>query len=171
MMLFFTAIDKYTQFREFSCQLNLIEDGFQVISSITSQGDVIIKAHVIDGDGHMDLPVEVFDGSSFIEPIQQLREQWQEALANPVKQRTDHELILLTHQRIRQHKTRIDNCILTIDRLERLLEETKERISPGVRRFRLISHYQRIIANYQYQLTKAQACCESTMTQLNRIAV
>lgn len=85
MILWFTALDKHVQFRNFSCQLTDFDVALDVLCTITAQGSKLLTARIIDEGNHLELSVNAFDGEPLTGPIRQLKEQWQAILSEPVR--------------------------------------------------------------------------------------
>lgn len=171
MILSFTAIDTNTQFREFFCQLAELEEALDLLSTIASQGDRILCAHLIDGKSRIELPVDALDGQSFASPLQQLEQQWQAALKEPARRslpdknwRTD-----LTRQRIQLYDDRISQIKQVISHIELLCVFVEETAHYEPRRTNYINHYQLLLATYHQQIERAQAGKQQALEKLNQL--
>lgn len=78
-----TVLDQQGQQRNFLCQLERIEVGFDVLSSIVSQGSTLLEANLIEGGTVTPLPLDAFDGTSYVNAIQGLEQEWLLALKLP----------------------------------------------------------------------------------------
>ncbi|GAB3504378.1 hypothetical protein GCM10027341_34570 [Spirosoma knui] len=153
------------------CSLDAIENGFELLTSIVGKGDVLITATLVEEGEATELPTEVFDGQSFLEPIQQLEMQWQAILSPPIDPVIDRsELLAWTRKRIQHYEQRLTCYELTISRLEELIDRTQESFAAGCRRDRLISRYRGLIdQNRQYAL-KTKNDCRSTVERLAQLS-
>ena len=88
MVFSLTAIDQQGQTREFFCQIDKVEVGFDLLSAVAAQGHILLKAQVLDGDRLTSFPTDVFDGVPFSENIRLLEREWQAVLARPVNRKT-----------------------------------------------------------------------------------
>jgi hypothetical protein len=84
MLLFLTTIDRESQFRDFRCWLTSLENVFDFLSYISSTGETIIQAEIVDNDQRIQLPPQAFDGAPFSASILQLESEWQQILSEPV---------------------------------------------------------------------------------------
>ena len=87
MVLLLVVTESIVQRREFLCQLNTLETGFEFLSELVAQGYILLEAYLIEQGKFTSLPIEAFDGSPFQEPIEQLENQWT-ALLETVKTET-----------------------------------------------------------------------------------
>lgn len=78
-----TVLDQQGQQRNFLCQLEQIEIGFDVLSTIVSQGSTLLEANLIEGGIITPLPLDAFDGTSYVNAIQNLEQEWLLALTYP----------------------------------------------------------------------------------------
>ncbi len=81
MVFSLTAIDEAGQTRDFFCQVENIEVGFDVLSAVAALGHILLKAQVLEGDKLTSFPTEVFDGVPFSENIRLLEKDWKEILS------------------------------------------------------------------------------------------
>ena len=170
MTLSFIAIDKNSEFREFSCQLTNLDIAFDVLSSIASKGDVILKAQIEDEGSCLELPTYAFDGETFSNALYQLELQWQEALKGPARTlsltawRQD-----VMQRRIDSYENRIARYTVAISQLERLRDRVESTTPMYSDRSRLINHYDRMLDNYRYNLWQAKNHKESVVEQLEQL--
>ncbi|MVM35518.1 hypothetical protein GO755_36190 [Spirosoma sp. HMF4905] len=84
MIYFITTLDQQSNFRHFHFDHAELEAGFDVLNRIVAQGDVLVKAIVIDGKSIIHLPVEAFDGQSCQSAINALEREWSKLLDRPI---------------------------------------------------------------------------------------
>ncbi|GAB4044992.1 hypothetical protein [Spirosoma jeollabukense] len=157
MILSIVTTDSILQRREFFCQLNTLETGFELLSKLTAQGHALLKAHLIEKGKVIDLPVEAFDGSPFQEPIQQLENQWI-ALLETVK--TEATQKLLTTNSIKMQKLVFcEEQIVALEgritRTYQFLDKQQSSFTAYNEKNTLFDNYRIILENYQRQLNKA----------------
>ena len=87
MVFSLRAIDQQGQTRDFFWQVERLEDGLEVLSSVVAKGHVLLKAQVVDNGQVTLLPLTIFDGLPFAESIRVLENEWQQLLATPLKTR------------------------------------------------------------------------------------
>lgn len=78
-----TVLDQQGQQRNFLCQLERIEIGFDVLSTIVSLGSTLLEANLIEGGTVTPLPLDAFDGTSYVNAIENLEQEWLLALTYP----------------------------------------------------------------------------------------
>ena len=83
MFLRLVAIDELGQERNFTCQLEQLEEGFDLLNHIVAQGHTLVKAFIVDQSQSTSLPVEVFEGVSFVGAMQELQQEWESVLIQP----------------------------------------------------------------------------------------
>ena len=160
MLLSLVIVDLQMQCRQFSCCVFDLESALDAASQISSKAHVLLEASIIyEKEKKMVLPVTVFDGGSFSQPLKQLEAQWQRVLSKPVNCQSVHTqwLIELARQHITFQQNRIDNLEVAINRishyqypLERMDNTLTRVLSSGE------SQYVKQIKMYQRQLACAQ---------------
>ena len=157
MLLVLTAIDEDYQLREFSCYLQKLEVGFDLLNDVVAKGHTLVKAHLIDDDQSTPLPLEAFDGTSFLVAIQELEQEWQSLLQEPqtIAQSNHTELTQWTELRVRQYEKRITNLKWTVGRLKRIQQRHQERMAVKSTQSVLDTYYSSLINRYEVQLIKA----------------
>ena len=159
MVLSFTALNKQSQFRSFCCHLNKLEAALNVLSTISSQGDIILTAQLIDEGHRMELPVAAFDGQSFSEPIRQLEEQWQAILSQPIPltSPTSPWRLEIVHQQLRRCNERIEQFGKVVYSLDELRWRAEHSVFPASPNAKLIEYYDRMLNRYHDCLEQAEA--------------
>ncbi|RYE23019.1 MAG: hypothetical protein EOP45_07380 [Sphingobacteriaceae bacterium] len=76
LLLLITSADSSGEVRDFAYGTDRLELGFEFISKLVRQGTTLIKVKLFDEGHYISLPLEVFDGSSIAEPIQELEKEW-----------------------------------------------------------------------------------------------
>ena len=157
MLLVLTAIDEDYQLREFSCYLQKLEVGFDLLNDIVAKGHTLVKAHLVDDDHSTVLPLDAFDGTSFLVAIQELEQEWQSLLQEPqTVPAPDHtELTHWTELRVQLYEKRITNLNWTLGRLKQIQQRDQDRTSFKPTQSGLEVHYSSLINRYEVQLIKA----------------
>ncbi|QJW90629.1 hypothetical protein HNV11_15175 [Spirosoma taeanense] len=168
MLLFFTALDRTTQFLDFSCHFDRLEDACDLLSSIVSSGDTLIKVGIIENNSCTDLPSQVFDGERFSTAMQQLEQEWQSILTRPHRssQNNEQELINLTRQRIVQFDSKIQIYTRTIQAFDRLIQRAEEHFLASPRKYKFVNYYERMISRYQRFVVEAQEGKDAAIARL-----
>ena len=166
MILSVTAIDRQRQWRNFFCQVDELEAAFDILNGIVRQGDQPIKALIIDEDGCIELPAEVFDEASLSASVRALKQDWELILALPVRAfrneyKADSEwfsrLIALRQMRVEQLQD-------SLSRMQQLLRNTKKGMPKGPYKTRMINRYQTVINRYTHLLARAQAAYQAVLS-------
>lgn len=171
MILSFTAIDTSAQFRDFFCQFAELETALDFLGTITSQGDTILKAHIIDDDKRTELSPEAFDGQPFTQPLHQLEKQWQVLLSDPMHLATPDTSwrIDFARQQIKLYDNRIAVIRLAISQIELLWQRAEESIQHESRRIQLIDRYRQMLIRHQQQINQMQAAKQQVQKKLNQL--
>lgn len=80
MIVILETIDRQAEYRDFFFLPDTIEEAFDTISAISKCCLLIREAHLIEDSKWIKLPVGVFDGQSFSEPIAKLEMEWRRLL-------------------------------------------------------------------------------------------
>lgn len=163
MYLFFKAIRTHGDVRTFMFQPDNLAVGLDFLNFICGLGDVLIEAHLADEFSTTALPLDIFDGDSFSEPMEQLEKEWQALLTNsevPTGELPIVSVVDITSKRIEQTDQRIQNLELTIKRLELLAERAKKSTNDSI-----LNHYQSLIDQYQQQIDRARVYRESVVAK------
>jgi hypothetical protein len=83
LMVFFTGIDSFGE--SYSCGVGgySLEDSLEEAAQLVRAGGTLQRVEVlIEGSPPLLLPVEAFDGSSIVEAVADLRQQWQQILSS-----------------------------------------------------------------------------------------
>ncbi|QMW06798.1 hypothetical protein [Spirosoma foliorum] len=159
MILSFVAIDKQEKRRDFWCQLPELEVALDVLSSITLKGETIINAQIIDEEGRIELPPEVFDGQPFSDAIRQLEGEWEAILDEPIGAvvPVNNWQIELTCQQLKIYEGRIAQFNVVVNQLGLLRERAEQVIRNESCRITLINHYNALINTYCEYINQAEA--------------
>lgn len=157
MILSIVTTDSTLQRREFFCQLNTLETGFELLSKLTAQGHALLKAYLIEKGKVIDLPVEAFDGSPFQKPIQQLENQWT-ALLETVKTEAAQKPLRsnpIEMQRLIFYEERIVALEGRLTKLYQFLNRQQFSFTGYHEKNTLFDRYRILLDDYQRQLNKA----------------
>jgi hypothetical protein len=126
MVFSLRAIDSQGQQREFAYHIHAYESGLDVLSMIVAQGSILLEAQMLEGNKVIELPLEVFDGTSFSDVMQGLEQEWQCVLNQPAESTEQYadEYIQLTHQIVDQHQTHTAHLEEMRTQVDKLLPQT-----------------------------------------------
>ncbi|MBD2755258.1 hypothetical protein [Spirosoma validum] len=155
MYLRLNVIDSNQEKRQFIFQFENLEIGFDIVNRIKKQGDILISADLIDDYQRTSLPVEAFDGVSFLAELKQLELEWISILAKsfPIRLRLDLEA---THW----YRKKLSFYEQSIVRLELMISDVNSRCEHQEIPFRtksevVFNRYQSIVRRYEAQLKQA----------------
>ncbi|GAB2542345.1 hypothetical protein [Spirosoma aerophilum] len=77
MNIKFTTIDDKNRLRNFSWWFPNIETAFDVLSTLCTKGQWLIKAELIDELERTALPIAAFDGVAISPVLNELEKEWQ----------------------------------------------------------------------------------------------
>ncbi len=168
MLLILTAIDENYQLREFSCYLQKLEVGFDLLNDVVAKGHTLVKAHLVDKNQITVLPLDAFDGTSFLTDIQELELEWQSLLQEPLPlSPSDHdELIQWTQLRVEHYENRVTNLNRTLNRLKQIRQRNQDRTPLKPTQLALDTHYGLLINGYEVQLIKAHLIYNAMLKRL-----
>ncbi len=172
MVLFLTAFDKQADVREFCCQLNSMEATFDFLSSLVARGDTLLMAYMVEDNKRIDLPLDAFDGSPFLEAMQYLQQEWQSILAPATDVDAVHykDMLVLLQKRIRQYETSISMHERMINQFSHWLRQMQNSplTSPGRELF--IRTYQRMIDLHRTHLARDRFNSYLVRNRLNQLS-
>ncbi|MBC8152581.1 MAG: hypothetical protein H7Z72_06685 [Bacteroidetes bacterium] len=161
MILSLKSFGRERDVRHFFCSVDDLEPGFEVLSLLVSQREIVLEAYITDENTRVDLPVEAFDGQPFREPIRNLERQWNEILAESTpEESTDYtELdacscrLVAVNQEVRIGY--INSCIAGLLVLRQRAQETLSDVHlPGG----MVQHYQRVTGGHRGNRARIKAC-------------
>ncbi len=168
MFLVLTAIDENNQLREFTCHLQKLEVGFDLLNDIVAKGQTLVKARLIDNEISTLLPLDAFDGTSFLTAIQELEKEWQSLLADPISS-THDELIQWMQRRVWQYEKRIVSLDTTLSRLKKIRLRALEYTLTKPTQSEVINHYTTLINNVDVRLIKAHLIHNELLKRLTTL--
>ena len=173
MMLSIRTIDTNNEYRDFHWWFDRIETTFDVLNTISSRGDQILKAEIIDNDQRTVLPAEAFDGigGRCSDAIQELEREWQEILSQPVDLRSviNERLVNLVRNQIRHQNERVARLERVIGKIEQRLQQVERSYGIDGRSINLLSRNQMSLQQYQHQLDLAQSRQKVLQNQLLKL--
>ncbi|MFD2570312.1 hypothetical protein ACFSUS_06680 [Spirosoma soli] len=171
LLLFLKAFDKYKDVREFSCGLNDIESALDFLSKLTTKGETLIDACIIEDDSRLDLPVNAFDGELFKGPLKQLESQWQQLLKKPIADTpVDKEAVKGYIQRsIVLNRTQINYVTALLDQLEEKIRTTQAGKLCSATKEMLITLYNAQINKHQNYLAKQESYYQRKCAKLHQL--
>ncbi len=157
MVFLLTAIDDLGEVRDFTCHLDTLERGFDLLSNIATMGHTLVKAQVMDEYHLTNLPTEAFDGSSFSAAMEELKNEWNAILHEPMPRvaYTIQERIAHAQRQLDYYENRIVSYELLITKLVALLERSLKMKSTRDGASAINSHYESTIERYRTQLVKS----------------
>ncbi|MGA0559617.1 hypothetical protein ACO2Q8_23355 [Larkinella sp. VNQ87] len=158
MVLTLTTIDNQQQWRNFFCQVDELETAFDILSGIVQRGSQPVRASLRDGNGIIDLPLDIFNNHPFSEPIRILKKEWESILAQPLHKPVVQELTPSEWftRLLKAKQNRIENLQKTLGQMQNLLLSTKKEMAKGPYKTRLMQRYQSSIDRYADLLAQAQ---------------
>lgn len=160
-------------FRDFSYAPAKLEHGFQLLSTIVANGDVLIDVRIVEHGRETKLPPGVFDGTPFMAPIRELEQEWQTLLTEPESVDTAVDvagLIDLNQQWMDVCETAVWKNEALIKQFKALLRRNEESLYPGPRQAKLAACYRLKIAACQKEVTRIQLCQWQLGNRLSRLA-
>ena len=139
------------------------------MNHIVAKGHTLLKASIVDQNQSTSLPVEVFEGISFVAAMQELQQEWESVLIQPTQ-----ELSLTQQQRIQWLEQRVKHLAKRIAAMERLdthfrglIQRTDDFCSfvdksPGASH-----HFRSILARNDVRLIKRQLLYHLALDRLN----
>ena len=125
---------------------------------MVANGHVLIDVRLMSEGSTMSLPVEVFDGESFIEILRQLENEWHSALIEPLIESKDSKLSQLDNfneQYLIHNQDRIKDLHELIQQIENLLIWPSQNKGVSERINRLNLRHKSALMLYQKQLVRA----------------
>lgn len=135
---------------------------------MVTEGWVLKRALLVDGHSRVELPVAVFDGQSFREPIQQLQRQWQQLLQEkpePTDALTSQQLINWHHQLITYYQQQL--CLLQamVLCLEKVMSKVAKKRNAELRKY-VGRQYATLLASQKRLLDQTKAHRERAIKRL-----
>ncbi|WP_080057502.1 hypothetical protein [Spirosoma aerolatum] len=154
-------VNLYTQEqgeRTFSFSGVSLGSGLDIINTLTHKGDQLRRVRYLDEYGVIDLPVCIFDGSPFSKSLGDLEQDWQQLLIQPNDwlQKPAQRDWLQRAQEIQQ--SRIAHLQECHDQMQRLIWTTQRQLKRGVRKDRLLRHYQQALHHFRTSLARTKDC-------------
>lgn len=155
----------------FFCNIDDLESGFEVLSMLAAQGDLVLEAHIMDETTRLDLPAHIFDGKPFRSPIRRLEKQWTRILNKPVGKGSVHNLELkaTTHRLMGTHQRQLDHALLCIDRLVELQKRARQTISDAVWQTVMLNRYQELINGHRVRIEQLQGFQHRSQDLITRL--
>lgn len=125
MMFRLEAIDIHQEIRQFLYQVNRLETGFEFLNHIVDRGNILISVDLIEDDHRMSLPIEAFDGFSFLPVLRQLELEWVSILAKPLRPILDVEGTFWYQRQLRFYGQKITKLELMISNVNKHCENSE----------------------------------------------
>ncbi len=157
MMFLLTALSARGGIRNFTYVPTHLEEGFDFLNTVVTMGDTLLNVRLMDGDTETELPLDVFDGTAFREPMQELENEWQTLLSEPARSAVTFDktwLIDLNRQRIGLCDASIHSQQTMIHRLFKLIEQNEAKGAASLNRAAFTQRYQAQLTTYQAQVQK-----------------
>ena len=169
MFLRLVAIDQLGEERNFTCELEQLEDGFDLLNHIVAKGHTLLEASIVDHHQSTSLPVEVFEGVSFLAAMQELQQEWESLLIQPTP-----ALSFTQQQRIQWLEQRVQHFTRRIADIERLSAHFRGLIQRADNFYSFVdktpgasNHFQLILDKNEVQLIKLRLVYHLTLARLN----
>lgn len=156
MLLCLTTLTPQNEFRKFSLYIDRLEFGFDVLNRIVAKGNKLLRVQLADDQGIVNLPVEAFDGSSILESIKELENEWKFIMESSPNSEANTRMAISTliKRQLVVYKNQIERIEPLLKRTEALLLRSKEmNLSPHNQA--LVNSFQRSLTSYQNQLDRA----------------
>ncbi|GAB3281781.1 hypothetical protein GCM10027347_57630 [Larkinella harenae] len=159
IFLAITSLDNQQQSRDFLGQVNDLEMAFEFLNKLVRQGNLPIRALVIEQGICTQLPVEVFDGQSWSANLQQLQSEWETLLKHSLprpqlqSEASFDWFIRLLTLRLQQ----VEHFRALIQQMQQLIKTTQKGLAASPSKKRLLQHHQRSLDRYCTSLARAQA--------------
>jgi hypothetical protein len=155
MFIALKTINTHLDIQDFSCQLNSLEAGLDVVSSIASKNNRLLEVILVDEGRLTQLPIEAFDGQPFSTCIQQLETQWKLLLSKPAN--SGLPLGDLTRRRIKRHHSNILHLNQAVYLAQQRLQRAQETIHREPHRNLILGQLERSLERCQHNLAVEQA--------------
>lgn len=157
--------------QEFPIWLDKLEDGLDLVSKLARKGHTLLKVYVIDQDSKTSLPVELFDGTFFGAPFQQLEQQWRAVLEKPLSPTavSSGRVSDFFRLRLKTYDRQLSELEHKLTDLRGRLDKVVDaRISP-ILKPNLIQHYQLILTTYEKHHSRLLHMREHATTILGQL--
>lgn len=170
MFLRLVAVDQLGQVRDFTCQMNKLEVVFDVLNQIVAQGHALMKASIVDENKATSLPLEVFQGVSFLKAMQELEQEWQSILTAPADSQPSfhQERIQRLQQQVQRYEqqlARIETMIIRLSGLRQRADDLVRFLDKGA----VGNHFASLLEKKQTQRLQVrllQQCAYDTLSEL-----
>ena len=147
------------------------ESAFEELTSLVAAGWTLKRAVLIDGNSRIELPVSVFDGESFRNPMQRLQEQWQQLLQDwpkPDLTPNAHRLKDWHCELIIYYQQQLNLLKVMIVYLEGALDKVGTKPKSDAN-FRLGKQYDSLLLSQKRLLVQTEAHYQRALTRLNQL--
>lgn len=147
MYFIIEVLSRQHQERNFSFQLDEqnLELGLDTLTALVSKGDQLLEVCLVFDDSRTNLPVSIFDGQGFSQPIALLKNQWEEILSalpeQPMNYINTNEL--LKKAQVSRQLT-VDNLLMSRQQMQALLVRASQKPCND----NLLNHYQSLVDRY-----------------------
>lgn len=171
MFLRLVAVDQLGQERDFSCQLTQLEVGFDILNDIVAQGHTLIQASILDENRSTPLPLEVFEGVSFLKALQELEQEWQSLLAEPMEDHPSFHQERIQHleQQVHRYERQIAGIETMITHFKQLTQRADNFISFTNRSPVVSNHFASILSKKRIQLILARLLHQMALIKLSEM--
>lgn len=156
MYIQLTTITQANQQRNFNLHADELEVVFNLITSLTQQGETVANVSYFDQKGELPLPLEAIRPPFSVNPFRQLKQQWESILATAAKldkvklSRQSEHLVTIQQNRL-HHLQQVQK------QMQQLVETTKTSLSDGPRKKRLLALHQQTIQRCQQSIAQLEA--------------
>lgn len=171
MVFFVTTIDNQGQERSFSYQIDQIETGLDVLSTLVAQGNTLVEVRLYEEGHSTTLPAEAFDGKPVSLALQELENQWHTLLSEPIlsSSANDKSHLDWAWQLVEFYELRVTHYELMLTRLAWLLQDTHVSKLPTLAKSVLVDKYTRTIQGYEHILSNTRSSHRNVLDTVNRL--
>ncbi|GAB3939692.1 hypothetical protein GCM10028805_00480 [Spirosoma harenae] len=148
------TISNQVQWRHFCLRHDDLEATYTFLRRIVQGGDSVVSVTLIDKKGRFPLPLDCLEETTFSNPIESLRQQWEELLAPTVGSHWSRSAISEQFHKLQQD--RIGSIRRTLRKTQELQERAQHVLSEGPRKVNLLNHYQGIMDQYSGLLDRLE---------------
>lgn len=171
MIIRLTSVDSQNQLRDFSFQVERLEQGFDILNQLAANKEKLIAAQLVDKRFVISLPIESLHGGSVHGQMEDLKRKRKSTLENSLLTVTAVQATLLdlANQRLAVCENQIARFEPLVSRIEALLHNSQElNISPEAKQI-LKKNYENMLDLCRFQLDKAFHTRQHLMRMISRL--
>lgn len=169
MFLLVNGIFRETPFTNFVLLAEHCEEVFDQLSNYVRDGLILQSVELINGSHRAPLPVDIFDGKSFSEPMLALQEEVGHLLNETTQRQHDEQQTIDWNYVLLAHYDRQINAISSlINRLEEAVEVTALGYDAPLKQH-LTAQYESVLSRQTRELARFRASHEQVKNRLKRL--